>query len=176
MGEIALRASVSKTTLYANFPSRSSLLQAVIRRESERIIGDSELTEEVGLDLEARLRRFGLRLLTFLTNPERLLFERVLSAGAERYPHLAARFFEAGPGRARDTLVRMISAGVKQGLLRVADPFAAAGDLAGLWQGFLRIETTLRYRQVPGQQELRLRAARGVRLFMRLYATRRVRQ
>jgi TetR/AcrR family transcriptional repressor of mexJK operon len=169
MGEIALRANVSKATLYANFADRNVLLEAVIRKESERIVGDQELTEETGLDLEARLRRFGLRLLTFLTDPERLQFERLLSGAAERYPHLATRFFEAGPGRARATLVKLIAAGVEQGVLRVADPVAAAGDLGGLWQGFIRIETTLRYRK-PQRQELRRRAARGVRLFMQLYA------
>ncbi len=169
MGEIARRAHVSKATLYAKYQDRSAVLEAVIRRESARIVGDSELSEETGLDLPARLRRFGLRLLTFLTNPERLQFERLLGGAAERYPHLAARFFAAGPGRARATLVKLITAGENRRLLRVQDPLAAAGDLAGLWQGFLRIETTLRYRGVPTRQELRRRVARGVRLFMRLY-------
>lgn len=169
MEEIAARASVSKATLYAKYPERSALLEAVIRRESARIIGDSELSEEAGLDLVARLRRFGLRLLTFLTDPERLQFERLLGGAAARYPHLAARFFDAGPGRARATLVKLIKAGSDQKLLRVEDPLAAAGDLAGLWQGFLRIETTLRYRSRPTQQELRRHVARGMRLFMRLY-------
>lgn len=169
MEEIALRARVSKATLYAKFRDRSELLEAVIRKESERIIGDSELTEQTGLDLEDRLRRFGLRLLTFLTNPERLQFERLIGGAAERYPHLAARFFDAGPGRARATLAKLISTGCEHELLRAEDPLAAAGDLAGLWQGFLRIETTLRYRRVPTRQELRRRVDRGVRLFMRLY-------
>lgn len=176
MGEIALRAGVSKATLYAHYPERSALLQAVIQRESERIVGERALIEEAGLDLEDRFRRLGLRLLTFLTKPERLHFERLLSAAAARYPRLAARFFEAGPGRARATLVKLINEGVEQGLLRVPDPFAAAGDLAGLWQGFLRIETTLRYRRVPRRQELRRRVARGVRLFMKIYAVHPVRR
>lgn len=170
MQEIALRAQVSKATLYAKFHDRSALLEAVIRKESERIVGDNELTEEeAGLELQDRLRRFGLRLLTFLTDPERLQFERLLGGAAERYPHLAARCFDAGPGRARATLMKLISAGSEQRLLRVEDPLAAAGDLAGLWQGFLRIETTLRYRSVPTRRELRRRVERGVRLFMRLY-------
>jgi TetR/AcrR family transcriptional regulator, mexJK operon transcriptional repressor len=169
MGEIAQRACVSKATLYANFPDRSALLEAVIRKESARIVGDQELTEEAGLDLQAKLRGFGLRLLTFLTDPERLQFERLLGGAAERYPELAARFFEAGPGRARATLVKLIRAGAERGLLQVSDPLAAAGDLVGLWQGFIRIETTLRYRKVPLEQELRRRVARGVQLFMQLY-------
>ncbi|HTW73869.1 MAG TPA: TetR/AcrR family transcriptional regulator [Steroidobacteraceae bacterium] len=168
MGEIAQRARVSKATLYARFVDRSALLEAVIRTESARVLGDRELIEEAGLDLQTRLKRLGLRLLSFLTDPERLQFERLLAGAAERYPDLAARCFEAGPGRARATLIRLIRTGVAQGRLRVADAFAAAGDLVGLWQGFLRIETTLRYRQV-GRAELRRHAARGVRLFLRLY-------
>ena len=172
MEEIAVRARVSKATLYAKFRDRSELLEAVIHKESERIVGDSELTEEAGLDLEDRLRRFGVRLLTFLTNSERLQFERLIGGAAERYPHLATRFFDAGPGRARATLAKLISAGCEHKLLRVEDPLAAAGDLAGLWQGFLRIETTLRYRRVPTRRELQRRVDRGVRLFIRLYGVR----
>lgn len=173
MGAIAVRARVSKATLYGHFRERSALLEAVIRRESERIIGDQELSEAAGLDLQAQLRSFGLRLLTFLTDPERLQFERLLAGAAARYPELAARFFEAGPGRARATLIALISAGTARGLLRATDPAAAAGDLVGLWQGFLRIETTLRYRQPPQPQALRRRVARGVRLFMQLYGRKR---
>jgi TetR/AcrR family transcriptional regulator, mexJK operon transcriptional repressor len=172
MGEIAVRAKVSKATLYAYFADRSALLEAVIRREADGIVGDAQLLEQADLDLESQLRRFGLRLLIFLTNPERLQFERLLSGAAERYPHLAARFFEAGPGRARATLAGLLIAGRQRGLLRVQDPVAAAGDLAGLWQGFLRIETSLRYRRQPGTAALRRRVARGVQLFMRLYAVR----
>ncbi len=171
MGEIAVRARVSKATLYAKFPDRSALLEAVIRKESERILGERELIEEAGLDLQIRLTRLGVRLLTFLTDPERLQFERLLGGAAERYPNLAARCFEAGPGRARSTLVTLIRGGVAEGRLRVADAFAAAGDLAGLWQGFLRIETTLRYRPKPPPAQLRRRVRRGVRLFLKLYGS-----
>jgi TetR/AcrR family transcriptional repressor of mexJK operon len=172
MGEIATRADVSKATLYASFADRSALLEAVIRQESERIIGEDYLHAEEGLDLEGRLVRFGVRALTFLTDPERLRFERLLAGAAQRYPRLAERFFEAGPGRVRSALATLIDSGAAQGLLRVEDSFAAAGDLLGLWQGFLRVETALRYRRVPGQRELRRRVERGVGLFMRLYGTR----
>lgn len=169
LGEIALRARVAKATLYAHFADRTALLEAVIRQEAERIIGEAPLSEEDGLDLASRLRRFGMRLLTFLTDPERVQFEHLLAGAAEQYPDLAARFFDAGPGRARATLVKLIGAGIEQGLLAVDDPLEAAGHLAGLWQGFLRIETTLRYRQRPGQRELRRRVDRGVQLFLQLY-------
>jgi TetR/AcrR family transcriptional repressor of mexJK operon len=171
MEEIAQRSKVSKATVYANFADRSALLEAVIRKESERVVGENSLPEEVGVDLRTKLERFGLRLLIFLTDPERLNFDRLLAGAAQRYPNLAARFFKAGPGRGRATLARLIESGVEEGKLTVEDPFAAAGDLIGLWQGFLRVEVTLRYRGPPGQRELRARVARGVQLFIQLYGT-----
>lgn len=169
MGEIASTAQISKATLYANFSDRGALIEAVIRKESERVVGVEYLTQGAQLDLEAMLRRFGVRLLTLLTDPERLKFDTLMATAAERYPDLNARFFDAGPGRGRATLAKLIAAGARRGLIAVDDPREAAGDLLGLWQGFIRIETVLCYRRTPGSRELRRRAARGVRLFMRLY-------
>jgi len=169
MGEIAAHAHVSKATLYANFSNRGALLEAVIRKESERIVGDEYATEGQETNLQAMLTRFGLRMLTFLTDPERMKFEWLIAAAAERYPDLTVRFFDAGPGRARAMLAKLIASAVAQGIVVVEDPREAAGDLVGLWQGFIRIETTLRYRKTPAIRELRRRAARGVQLFLRLY-------
>jgi TetR/AcrR family transcriptional repressor of mexJK operon len=168
MGEIARQARVAKATLYANFPERSALLEAVIRAESRRILGDEYLARRRGLAFEATLRRVGVRVLSFLTDPQRIRLERLIAGAAEQYPELATRFFEAGPGRGRAILTQLIAAGAHEGAIEVEDPGAAAGDLLGLWQGYLRIETVLRYRRI-GPAEVRARAARGVRLFLRLY-------
>ncbi|HEY6483873.1 MAG TPA: TetR/AcrR family transcriptional regulator [Steroidobacteraceae bacterium] len=170
MEEIATHAKVSKATLYANFADRSALLEAVIRTESQRVTSDDYPEEAKALGLETTLRHFGLRLLTFLTDPQRVEFDMLIAGATKQRPELARRFFEAGPGRGRAALVRLIATGVRQGILAIEDPLEAAGDLLGLWQGFTRIEATFRYRNTPGREELRKRAARGVRLFMRLYA------
>jgi TetR/AcrR family transcriptional repressor of mexJK operon len=170
MGEIAHEACVSKATLYANFSEQGALLEAVIRRESERIIGDEYVFERAELDLEAKLTHFGQRLLTFLVDPQRIKLERLIATAAERHPKLAVRFFEAGPKRAHAILLQLIGSGVRQRSIIVDDPTEAAGDLIGLWQSFLRTEATLRYRRI-GPHEVRKRTVRAVRLFMRLYGS-----
>ncbi|WP_322013652.1 TetR/AcrR family transcriptional regulator [Paraburkholderia sp. J12] len=167
--EIAARAGVSKVTLYANFADRNALLEAVMARESERIISNDYLADTAGRDLEAALCGLGERVLGFLANPQMVGLERLIAVAAESHPEKARRFFEVGPGRNRDILVKLIEMGIEQGRIATDDPVEAASDLIGLWQGFLRLETIFRYRQPPGNAEIRRRAARGVELFMRLY-------
>jgi TetR/AcrR family transcriptional repressor of mexJK operon len=167
--EIAARAGVSKVTLYANFADRNALLEAVIAHESERIVSNDYLAEARGKDFEAALTGLGERILGFLANPQMVGLERLIAVAAESHPEMARRFFEVGPGRNRDILVELLRGGVAQGRIVVDDPVEAASDLVGLWQGFVRLETTFRYRPPPGPKEIRERAARGVALFMRLY-------
>ncbi|MFM0210717.1 TetR/AcrR family transcriptional regulator [Paraburkholderia sediminicola] len=167
--EIAAQAGVSKVTLYANFTDRDALIEAVIAQESERIVSNDYLAEARGKDFEAALLGAGERILGFLANPQMVGLERLIAVAAESHPAMARRFFEVGPGRNRDILVELIRSGVAHGRVAVDDPVEAASDLVGLWQGFLRLETTFRYRPPPGIDEIRERAARGVALFMRLY-------
>jgi len=168
--EIAALANVSKVTLYANFVDRDALLEAVIARESERILPNDFLDQARDQSLEVALVRLGERVVGFLANPQLVGLERLIAVAAERYPEMAKRFFEAGPGRNRDILVELIELGVAQGFLVVDDSREAASDLIGLWLGIVRLETTLRYRPSPSPAEIHRRAERGVALFMRLYA------
>ena len=169
MDEIAARAGVSKATLYSNFPDRDALLEAVIRRESHRIISDGYLLEARELDFKTALERFGERLLTFLVDPRRAALERLIMAAVENHADLARRFFAAGPGRSRGILIELIVRGTRQGIIRANDAQAAAEDLIGLWWGVLRLEIALGIRKVPPAAEIRRRSARAVAQFIRLY-------
>ncbi len=162
-------AGVSKTTFYANFSDRAALLEGVIRRESKRIVpetgafpGNGSLAE----DLEA----FGVRLLSFLTHSDMVGFERLIASAARENSDVGQRFFEAGPGKSRQTLADRIARAMAAGELEVDDPVRAAEDLVGLWQGMMRVEMTMGLMRAPSADGLKARAVRGVKLFLKLYA------
>ena len=161
-------AGVSKANFYSNFADRAILLEAVIRRESERVI-QSDGAPGGSSSLEGDLTGFGFRLLQLLTDRDLIGFEHLIGTAGQAQPALAERFFLAGPGRAFDALVARIALGMREGVLRPDDARQAAEDLVGLWQGFMRVELSLNMRAKPGAQALQARAARGVRVFMKIY-------
>lgn len=168
--DVVIRASgVSKATFYANFADRAALLEAIISRESKRIVPETGVFSDNGA-LPDDLVAFGIRLLSFLTHVDMVGFERLIASAARESSDLAERFFEAGPGRSRRTLAARISRAVDAGELEVDDAKLAAEDLVGLWQGMMRVEMTMGLRTTPTAEALRARAERGVRLFIKLYA------
>lgn len=166
---VIARAGVSKANFYSNFADRSALLEAVIRREADRVIRAGGEADQAADTLQADLAAFGFRLLRLLTDPELIGFERLIATAGHQHPDLADRFFEAGPGQAFRTLVERIARGMRDGDLRPDDARQAAEDLVGLWQGFMRVEMGTGSRPRPSEQALLARSARGVSVFMIIY-------
>ena len=169
MEQVIAQARVSRTTLYANYPDKVALLEAMFARESRRIVSEEFANAPLSSGIEEALTRFGEGLLGFLSDPDMLGFERLIPLVANAYPTLATRFFAAGPGRAHDILCRLLGQGRDRGELVVDDIEEAASDLLGLWQGFLRIQLSFGQARPPVGKALKRHVARGVRQFMRLY-------
>ena len=159
-------AGISKATFYANFADRSALLEAVIEREARRVVPENLAPDD---DIPAALVAFGERLLTLLTDPDIIGFERLIAAATRAHPELPGRFFEAGPGRSRAALAALIARADAAGLVRVDDPRLAAEELAGLWQGMMRIEMSMAGMPPPDPAARRARVERGVAVFLRAY-------
>lgn len=169
MEQVIVLAQVSRTTLYANYPDKVALLEAVFARESRRIgleeFADISLKEGV----EESLTAFGMRMLGFISDPEMMAFERLIPLVANAYPTLAAHFYAAGPGRAHGVACRIVEQGSERGELIVKNIEESVSDLFGLLQGFSRIQLSLgQIRPLVGE-ELQLYVARCVGQFMRLY-------
>lgn len=166
------KAGVSKATLYANFLDKQALIEAVLSREAERIHLDKTDYDGGDLSLEPTLRAFGIRYLTFINERRLYGWDRLIVEASEISPDLAQRLFFAGPGRGYAELTAIISKAVEAGQLVIESPHAAAGDLRGLWLGFVGVEINLRVRPPLNPHEIEERAQRGVCLFMRLYGKR----
>ncbi|AZL61438.1 TetR/AcrR family transcriptional regulator (plasmid) [Tabrizicola piscis] len=168
---IASASGVSKVTIYKGFGDKTGLFEAVVEREAEAMErGVAQLSAQ-GATLTEQLVAFGAELLGFLERPELAAFDRVLALEAPRRPGLAERFFNAGPGRIRASLARLIREAMQRGEIEDADPLVAAEDLIALWQGFATIEQKflgLGARSNPDAR--RRRVVRAVDRWLRAYS------
>lgn len=169
MEAIAAKACVSKATLYARFPDKAAIVEAVLRRESDRTITDEQLSESLSMEVDEALTAFGLRYMAFVNERRLGGWDHLISAMAIRHPDLSRRFFDLGPGRGLALLTKIIESGIARRRIKPESAADAAGDLLGLWLGFTAVEINLFARDPMSASELRERVKRGVTLFMRLY-------
>ena len=169
MEQVIAHAKVSRTTLYANFPDKGALIEAMFARESRRIVSEEFAEEALNIPLRQALTGFGERFVAFLSDPETLAFERLIASFTAAHPTLAPRFFAAGPGRAQEILRRIVAQACDRGEIAVDDLDAAVSDLIGLWQGFRRVELSFGQRQPYQGDELQRFVARCVAMFLKLY-------
>lgn len=176
MEAVAARAGVSKVTLYKHFPDKSSLLEACVLAEMERIenaqqVHDGSRSEprvdpSDGQDLADRLSVFGRGIMHFLASPPAIAFYANLAGELARHPDLARRFWDAGPGRTRANLTAVIADAVDRGELDAHDPAEAADHLFGLWQGFSNFQLSL---GIADDRDLDTRVDHAVRRFLIAY-------
>lgn len=167
--EIARAADVSKMTVYAHFGDKTAIFSAVVAAEAQRMTAVLDQLPGQARDLEQRLVAFGSALLTFLTSPELVAFERLLIAEATRHPELARAMIEAGPRFAHRKLADQLDAATGLGLLDVTDPMKGAEQLTSLWRGRLHLECQLGVRPTPTVREVEQHVREGVEMFLRSY-------
>jgi len=167
---IALEAGVAKSTVYSYFSDKESLVEAVIRQETELTISNGQFEQSLHLPLYDVLTTFGLRYVKFINNREILGWDRLIAAAAIKTPNLPERYFAAGPGRGQYMLIALLSQAIAKGELKRCEPQTAANDLTGLWLGFTHIEVKLGIRPALSAQEIENKVKHGLDVFMAFYA------
>src|SRR5438045_1444975 len=98
VNDIMRAAGVSKGTIYAYFPSKEKVFQALIfedrRRQAERLVD----FEDGDRDPRDVLRQFGFQLMRMLTEPHSIAYVRIVMAATAKFPEIGRTFYEAGPG------------------------------------------------------------------------------
>lgn len=168
---IAVKAGVSKVTLYTHYPDKTALFRAAVEREMERIEAAQQprQRDRRPMPVADQLREFGLGLLTFLTSKPAIDFYSVVAGELRRHEDLARAFYNLGPGRTRANLARLIAGAAAAGKLSVSNPEHAADELFGLWQGFTNFQMSLDIGIDEIRDDLPDRVERGVKLFMLAY-------
>ena len=167
---IAARAGVSKVTVYARFGSKSEILSAVVNAEAAAMTSALNALPGDGRSLAERLVDFGVALLTFLTRPEILALERLITSQADRHPEMAQAMVEAGPRFGQRQVAAQIAKALPSDGVVIADATVAARHFMSLVQGQLQAECRLGVRAPPKRAEIERHVRDATALFLRGYA------
>lgn len=126
MNDIVKAAGVSKGTVYAYFPSKEKLFEALVyhdrRLQAEQIvvaIDDDRPMAEV-------LNELGLRMVQRMTSDDSVAQVRMVVAASVKFPEIGRAFFQAGPAFAIGRVKTYLETKMAQGLLRRVDAEMAA--------------------------------------------------
>lgn len=136
MGEIARCAGVSKGTLYVYFQNKEQLFCAIMEEE-RRSHRKPTFTIDTSLPVDAALRDFGRRLLSFLLLPTTVAAMRTAMGIAERMPDVGRTFYQRGPGQTIRVVQDYLAAKVEEGQLDIPDVGMAATQFLDLVQSSL---------------------------------------
>ncbi|MGD0503881.1 MAG: TetR/AcrR family transcriptional regulator [Steroidobacteraceae bacterium] len=135
MEEIAVKAAVSKQTVYKHFADKKRLFEEIVlatTSQVDRVVGlvAGPLVET--LDLKKDLTLLGRQFIAALMDPRLLRLRRLIIANADRMPELGRTWYEQGFERVLGTLATSFAALSKRRLLSLEDPLLAAHHFVGL--------------------------------------------
>lgn len=162
-------AGVSKSTLYAYYPTKDALFSAVVEAECRAFARTFSEVSFERRDLGDSLKRLGESYLGLLLAPSALGLYRIVVAEAPRFPALGEAFYAAGPELVRRRLTDYLRRVCADGRLSMRDPAVAAGHFLALLRGELQLRALLGVGLAPGRTAIAQKVAAVVEYFMAAY-------
>jgi len=156
--EIATRAQVSKTTLYALVGNKQEILAACIGERGKRLQLPAELPVPRDRETLARvLIAFGTQLLHEVSEPTVIAVFRLAIAEAVRAPEVARTVDSIGGEASRGALRAILTHARSSGLVD-GEPVRMAEQFTGLLWGWLMVSLLLGVADRPNPREIARRA------------------
>lgn len=145
MESVAKTAKVSKRTLYSRYPTKESLISAVVHdRVRSWAEAASERDANFSGDFKARLIQHTQTLLHSLGLAEVRDFDRLVRSMASVMPQLTRKLYEIGYRYELEFLAAAIAAGTKDDPVPARDPIRVARQLFSMMIGWRRTEEMVR--------------------------------
>jgi AcrR family transcriptional regulator len=164
---ILMQSGGSKSTLYAYFPTKQDLFRAVI----DNVVDNSDVGTALDVSANARvvLTEFAVSRQRIVLLPRHRAVVGLVVAERERFPDLAAVYWERGPQRSQRLLATYLEALKHREILAIDDAEEAAEFFVGML--FQRWYKQIWYvnQPVPSEAALRARAERVVARFWAAY-------
>ena len=173
--QIAAAAAVSKQTVYNQFGDKKNLFHDIIlgvTATAERFAGElpqSIATIREPADVAPALRALARRYLAAVMNPQVLALRRLMIGEANRFPQLAADYYDRAPARVLAALADVFDRLAARGLLTTDDPAHAAEHFAYLVLGRPLDHGMFHVDAVPAAAGLDRSADRAVAVFLAAY-------
>jgi AcrR family transcriptional regulator len=124
MDEIAELARAGKPTIYARFPGKEALFEAVVMNNVAANIARFEAHPPTGATIEERLTALGMTLLHWALNSETIGLMRLAIAEAARFPDLASSVHGMARERGAEAVARLLGEVAQSGELGASPAFA----------------------------------------------------
>ncbi len=171
MDAIASEAQVSKLTVYSHFTDKETLYAAAIRSVCETELPQLFVEGAPADDIRQSLVRVGNGFYTLVNSPEYLSLHRLLVSMAGQDKKLAQLFYEAGPQRVCNGMVRLLEKACADGALQVTDPVGAARHFFSLLKGDHNFRLLIGYENSKAPQERSQFVEEVVDLFLKAYGS-----
>jgi AcrR family transcriptional regulator len=121
MNDIVRTAGVSKGTVYAYFPSKEKLFEAMVYVDRRQSVEQIVVIEHEDGPIEEVLSELGMRMASQFTSHDQLAYSRMVMSVAGRFPAVGHSFFEAGPAFAIARIGAYLKRKMDDGTLHQAD-------------------------------------------------------
>ncbi len=169
IGDIVRAAGVSKGTLYAYFPGKEKLFEALVIEDRRKQAEVLFALDENDRDVARVLRRLGQTFLDMLLAPSSLDFLRIVIGAAAKFPAIGKAYFDAGPCHGTTRLGCYLERLTAHGLLRVDDPKLAARQFLDMCKTGIHLRMMLGDREPPAREEIERNLNSAVRVFLAAY-------
>ncbi len=166
LDDILEKVGGSKATLYSYYGGKEGLFAAAVQNTCKCKLASFQTLDIVNLDPKAGLTAFGKQFLRAISDPYGRSMFRAMIAEAERFPKLAAAFFEAGPEAAIRLLQLHIEHWQKSGSLGRGNAEALAIQFIGLIMGNFHLKNLLGLVDKLTEQEINTWVTGGVEVFL----------
>jgi TetR/AcrR family transcriptional regulator, mexJK operon transcriptional repressor len=123
---VAVRARISKRTLYARFADKRDLFSAVVRRLIERWLPPFDASLLAPGPIDEVLQRTARQILKAALSPEALALTRIMHTEARRFPELSRAMIESGARKGSEHIAELLAREAAAGHLKLDDPAFAA--------------------------------------------------
>lgn len=168
---IAKFSGASKETLYARFPTKKELFEAVISRKTEILLRQFSRVLNTGQPVRKTLERYGMNLLDFMLLPETQRLNRTLLASAPQFPELASHYWHACPGCEKKQLAEYLETQRKAGILSMPSAPKAAELFFSLCLGEFLSNAYLLVEKVPTPSQKKRHIRMAVHVFLAAFGT-----
>ena len=164
---ILVQSGGSKSTLYAYFPTKQDLFRSVI----DNVVDNSEVGAALDVSSNARvvLTEFAVSRQRIVLSPRHRAVVRLVIAERDRFPDLAAIYWERGPQKSQRLLATYLEALKHREILAIDDAEEAAEFFVGmLFQRWLK-QSLYVQQPPPSDAAVLARAERVVARFWAAY-------
>jgi AcrR family transcriptional regulator len=126
MEEIAMKAEVSKGTLYNHFDSKDDLFKALVHSEAGRIAEELPIPDLEDPDPASALRQMGLAILKVMEAPATVATLRLIVGSLGRFPRLGEEFLTHSLGPTVEQIAIYLTIHEAAGGIQIHDKHAAA--------------------------------------------------